>query len=65
MIKANAQLLQCWNTTSVSERAFNKLGVLTLKEGDHQLGRLRGVFSHGRASDGVNGPISTKRNTHS
>lgn len=36
-------------------------GVLTLKEGDQQLGRLRGVLGLGRATDGVNGPVSAKR----
>lgn len=37
----------------------DKLGVITLKEGDQQLGRLRGVLGLGRATDAVNGPIST------
>lgn len=38
---------------------FNFVG-LTLKEGDKQLGGLRGVLSHGGATDGLCGPISTK-----
>lgn len=32
---------------------------LTLKEGDQQLGGLKGILGHGRANDGVDGAIST------
>lgn len=31
---------------------------LTLKESDQQLGRLKGVLGHGRATDGVDGAVS-------
>lgn len=44
----------------VSQRVVSvTLGNLTLKEGDQQLGRLRGVLGHGRATDGANGSVST------
>lgn len=40
-------------------QADNASQHLTLKEGDQQLGGLQGVLGHGRATDAVDGAIST------
>lgn len=54
--------INCWNNVyRVPEKVCDKQGVLTLKEGDLQLGRLRGILGRGRATDGVDGTISAKR----
>lgn len=52
---------RCWNRKCVlcHRGLCLKLGNLTLKEGDQQLGRLGGVLGHGRATDGANGSVST------
>lgn len=47
--------------SSVLKKVWVKYDVLTLKEGDQQLGRLRGVFSCCRATNSVGGAIGTKK----
>lgn len=56
-ITKNMRTVIMWERT-----CWCKLGAVTLKEGDEQLGRLRWICSHSGANDRANVAIRTERN---